>query len=193
MKGSTNMGDIYTKTTNCINEQIMKSFLKVEKSHLLNIVRRGLTMLVPIIMVGAVAHAILYFPNDSFSHLITERYAWISTLLEMVYKGTFGMFSMILVVALAVSYAMEKNEAIDKMFFYAITAIASFGTQLVMSSEEKVWEILGNQGCFVAMMVGLLASVLFSKLQNIEFISFSFLKNGSGNFRFFQHIKCIVF
>ena len=171
MKGSTNMGDIYTKTTNCINEQIMKSFLKVEKSHLLNIVRRGLTMLVPIIMVGAVAHAILYFPNDSFSHLITERYAWISTLLEMVYKGTFGMFSMILVVALAVSYAMEKNEAIDKMFFYAITAIASFGTQLVMSSEEKVWEILGNQGCFVAMMVGLLASVLFSKLQNIEFIS----------------------
>ena len=165
------MGDIYTKTTNCINEQIMKSFLKVEKSHLLNIVRRGLTMLVPIIMVGAVAHAILYFPNDSFSHLITERYAWISTLLEMVYKGTFGMFSMILVVALAVSYAMEKNEAIDKMFFYAITAIASFGTQLVMSSEEKVWEILGNQGCFVAMMVGLLASVLFSKLQNIEFIS----------------------
>lgn len=171
MKGSTNMGDIYTKTTNCINEQIMKSFLKVEKSHLLNIIRRGLTMLVPIIMVGAVAHAILYFPNDSFSHLITERYAWISTLLEMVYKGTFGMFSMILVVALAVSYAMEKNEAIDKMFFYAITAIASFGTQLVMSSEEKVWEILGNQGCFVAMMVGLLASVLFSKLQNIEFIS----------------------
>lgn len=171
MKGSTNMGDIYTKTTNCLNEQIMRSFLKVEKSHLLNIVRRGLTMLVPIIMVGAVAHAILYFPNDSFSHLITERYAWISTLLEMVYKGTFGMFSMILVVALAVSYAMEKNEAIDKMFFYAITAIASFGTQLVMSSEEKVWEILGNQGCFVAMMVGLLASVLFSKLQNIEFIS----------------------
>ena len=118
MKGSAGMGDSYTKTTKCFDEHVMNLFLEVEKSHLLNIVRRGLTMLVPIIMVGAMAHAILYFPNDSFSHLITERYVWISSLLEMVYKGTFGMFSMILVVALAVSYAMEKNEAIDKMFFY---------------------------------------------------------------------------
>ena len=165
------MGKIFTKTANCFNEQVMRLFLKVEKSHLLNIVRRGLTMLVPVIMVGAVAHAILYFPNDSFSYLITEKYTWIASLLDMVYRGTFGMFSMILVVALAISYAMEKNEAIDKMFFYVITAIASFGTQLVMAEEEKVWEILGNQGCFVAMVVGLLSSVLFSKLEKIESIS----------------------
>lgn len=165
------MGNIYNKTTKGFDEYIMNLFLKVERSHLLNIVRRGLTMLVPIIMVGAMAHAVLYFPNDSFSYLITERYSWVASLLDMVYKGTFGMFSMILVVALAVSYAMEKNEAIDKMFFYAITAIASFGTQLVMLEEEKVWELLGNQGCFVAMMVGLLASVIFSRLQKIEYIS----------------------
>lgn len=165
------MGKILTKTKNCFNEQVMKLFFKVEKSHLLNIVRRGLTMLVPVIMVGAVAHAILYFPNDFFSYLITEKYAWIANLLELVYRATFGMFSMILVVALAISYAMEKNEAIDKMFFYAITAIASFGTQLVTVEEEKVWEILGNQGCFVAMLVGLLASVIFSKLQKVECIS----------------------
>lgn len=165
------MGKILTKTKNCFNEQVMKLFFKVEKSHLLNIVRRGITMLVPVIMVGAVAHAILYFPNDFFSYLITEKYAWIANLLELVYRATFGMFSMILVVALAISYAMEKNEAIDKMFFYAITAIASFGTQLVTVEEEKVWEILGNQGCFVAMLVGLLASVIFSKLQKVECIS----------------------
>lgn len=128
-------------------------------------------MLVPVIMVGAVAHAVLYFPNEFFSYLITDKYAWIANLLELVYRATFGMFSMILVVALAISYAMEKNEAIDKMFFYAITAIASFGIQLVTVEEEKVWEILGNQGCFVAMVVGLSASVIFSNLQKVECIS----------------------
>lgn len=165
------MGKIFTKTQNCFNQQVMKLFFKVEKSHLLNVVRRGLTMLVPVIMVGAVAHAILYFPNDAFSYLITEKYVWIANLLELVYRATFGMFSMILVVALAISYAMEKNEAVDKMFFYAITAIASFGVQLVTVEEEKVWEILGNQGCFVAMVVGLSASVIFSKLQKVECIS----------------------
>ena len=66
MKGGISMGDIYNKTTKGFDEYIMNLFLKVERSHLLNIVRRGLTMLVPIIMVGAMAHAVLYFPNDSF-------------------------------------------------------------------------------------------------------------------------------
>ena len=161
---------IFAETENIFKERTMSLFLRIENSHLLSIVRRALTMLVPVIMVGAIAHAIHYFPIDAFNYFITEQQPWIATLLEMVFQGTFGMFSMILVVALAISYAMERNEAIDKMFFYAITAIASFGTQLVMADSDMVWDILGNQGCFVAMVVGLLSSVIFSKLQQIESI-----------------------
>lgn len=152
-------------------QQVMKMFLKIENSHLLSIIRRGLTMLVPIIVVGAVAHAILYFPNKTFIYWITERHAWIAAFLEMVYQGTFGMFSMILVVALAISYAVELGETIDKMFFYAITAIASFGTQLIVADSNVVWDMFGNQGCFVAMVVGLLSSVMFSRLERIDRIS----------------------
>lgn len=162
---------IFAETENFFKERVMKIFFKIENSHLLSIIRRGLTMLVPVIVVGALAHAILYFPNALFTYWITEQQAWISAFLEMVYRGTFGMFSMILVVALAVSYSIEQGEAIDKMFFYAITAIASFGTQLVVVDSETVWNILGNQGCFVAMVVGLISSFIFSKLDRIEIIS----------------------
>lgn len=162
---------ILTERETLFNDRIMKLFFKIENSHLLSIIRRGLTMLVPVIVVGAVAHAILYFPNESFTYWITEQQAWIAAFLKMVYQGTFGMFSMILVVALAVSYSVERGEAIDKMFFYAITAIASFGTQLVVVDSNMGWDILGNQGCFVAMVVGLLSSAIFSKLESIESIS----------------------
>ena len=162
---------ILTERETLFNDRIMKLFFKIENSHLLSIIRRGLTMLVPVIVVGAVAHAILYFPNESFTYWIKEQQAWIAAFLKMVYQGTFGMFSMILVVALAVSYSVERGEAIDKMFFYAITAIASFGTQLVVVDSNMGWDILGNQGCFVAMVVGLLSSAIFSKLESIESIS----------------------
>lgn len=162
---------ILTETENLFNDRVLKLFLKIENSHLLSIVRRGLTMLVPIIVVGAVAHAILYFPNETFTYWITERYVWIAMLLEMIYRATFGMFSMLLVVALAVSYSVEQGETIDKMFFYAITAMASFGTQLIVADSNAIWDILGNQGCFVAMVVGLLSSVMFSRLERIECIS----------------------
>ncbi|MGN0140942.1 MAG: PTS sugar transporter subunit IIC/EAL domain-containing protein [Roseburia sp.] len=162
---------IFVKTENLFKDQVMKMFLKIENSHLLSIIRRGLTMLVPFIVVGAVAYAILYFPNEAFTYWITIRHVWIATFLEMVYRGTFGMFSMIFVVTLAISYAIEQGETNDKMFFYAITAVASFGTQLVMADNNAVWDILGNQGCFVAMVVGLLSSFIFSRLEQLESLS----------------------
>ena len=162
---------IFVHTEKFFSERAVKLLLKIEDSHLLSVIRRALTMLVPVIVVGAVAYAILYFPVDAFHYWITEEQTWIASLLDMVYQGTFGMFSVILVVALAISYALERNEAIDKMFFYAITAIASFGTQLVMAEQDQLWDILGNQGCFVAMVVGFFSCVMFSRLQKVDFIS----------------------
>lgn len=154
-----------------IKKHMMKSFYKIESSHLLSVVRRGLTMIVPILVVGAVAYAILYFPNEAFRFLITEKFAIISKLLENIYQGTFGMFSMGLVISLSISYAMEKGEEIDKIIFYIATAIASFGTQIGMVDEETKLDILGNTGCFFALIVGLLSCFMFSKLKEIECIS----------------------
>lgn len=154
-----------------IKKHMMKSFYKIESSHLLSVVRRGLTMIVPILVVGAVAYAILYFPNEAFRFLITEKFNIISKLLENIYQGTFGMFSMGLVISLSISYAMEKGEEIDKIIFYIATAIASFGTQIGMVDEETKLDILGNTGCFFALIVGLLSCFMFSKLKEIECIS----------------------
>ena len=164
---------VFTNSGNEFENQIMKIFLKIEESHLLSIVRRGLTMLIPIIMVGGLAHAIHYFPNAAVNYLITERFAWIGELCEMAYQATFGLFSLMLTATIAISYAMEENESLDRIIFYVVTAIASFGTQLVAADEEVLWDVLGNQGCFVAMVVGLLSSALYKKLTKIKKISLS--------------------
>ena len=55
---------ISSDVENQFRERTKKIFFKIEKSHLLNIVRRGLTMLVPVIVLGGVAHAIRHFPNE---------------------------------------------------------------------------------------------------------------------------------
>ncbi len=128
-------------------------------------------MLVPAIVVGAVAYAVLYFPNEMFQALITEQFPGIGGFLEAVYQGTFGMFSMILVVALSISYALEKDETVDKMPYYMITAIASFGAQILMTNEAERLSMIGNQGCFIAMIVGVLSSYLFSRLKDVDILS----------------------
>lgn len=148
--------------------RIIKIFLRIENSRLTSIFRRALMMLVPIIIVGAVAYAMLNFPNKAVEYLITDRYEEIAIFLEIVYMATFGMFSMMLVVALAISYAMEHNKTIDKIFFYVITAIASFGIQLIEADGLLAWEVIGNQGCFVAILSGLVSSMMFFKLDQMD-------------------------
>ena len=46
---------IFAETENFFKERVMKIFFKIENSHLLSIIKRGLTMLVPVIVVGALA------------------------------------------------------------------------------------------------------------------------------------------
>lgn len=154
-------------------KRMMRIFLRIEENEWLSIIRRGLIMLIPAIVVGGIAHAIHYFPNEAVNYLITVRFAWIGELCELLYQSTFGLFSLILATTIAISYAMEQNETPDKIFFYAVTAIASFGTQIAVVEEKHLREILGNQGCFVAMLVGLLASVLYKRFTGIKKISLS--------------------
>lgn len=152
---------------------VMQICMKIESSQLLSIIRSGLSMLLPIIMVGGIAHAIRYFPNDSINYLITEQFAWIGQFCDVIFQATFGMFSLILATTIAISYAVEKNEPLDRIFFYAVTAIACFGTQLAVMDAEQYTDILGNQGCFVAMFVGLLSAKLYHTFGKIEKISLS--------------------
>lgn len=154
-----------------LKKSMMKNFYRIESSHLLSIIRRGLTMLVPVLVVGAMVYAILYFPNADVRYLIEEKVPMISQILQTVYQGTFGMFSMCLVISLSISYAMEKGEEVDKMFFYIIVSVCSFGTQIELAEKEIRADILGNTGCFLAMIVGLSACTMFYHLRKIEAIS----------------------
>lgn len=162
---------IFTKKEKLFKNRLLRLLFNIENSSFLSMIRRALTMLIPMILVGAVAYAILHFPCEAFSHWITEEQTWISAFLEIVYQVTFGMLSMIMVVTLAISYSMERSEPVDKMIFYIITALASFSTQLIGIEKDAMWNILGKTGYIVAMIVGLLSCALFSKLSRIERIS----------------------
>lgn len=154
-----------------LKENMMKIFYKIEDCSVLAVIRRGLTMLVPVLVVGAMACAILYFPNESFQYLIGEQMPVISLILKIIYQGTFGMFSMCLVISLSISYAMEKSEEVDNMFFYITTAVASFGMQIGMVGRETQLDILGYTGSFFALLVGSLSCAMFYRLRKVESIS----------------------
>lgn len=83
----------------------------------------------------------------------------------MVYEGTYGIFSVALVITIAYSYAMEKNESLENVVMYVVVALAAFSAQLNLGTEDFEVAGLGTTGCFAAMFIGYLSCMAFSKLR----------------------------
>lgn len=83
----------------------------------------------------------------------------------MVYEGTYGIFSVALVITIAYSYAMEKNESLENVVMYVVVALAAFSAQLNLGTEDFDVAGLGTTGCFAAMFIGYLSCMAFSKLR----------------------------
>ena len=90
--------------------------------------------------------------------------------LQNIYQGTFGLFSLLLVIVLAVCYGMERNEPQDKVASYVIVALGAYGVQLNIGSADFAAAI-GAGGSFSAMFIALFACYLYEKLRKVSALS----------------------
>lgn len=148
---------------------IRTKIYKIEESFLITVIKHGMSMMIPFILVGGLSNALLYFPIQSYQQFICEsNFKWISYLLSIMVQGTFGIFSIATVVALSLSYAMEKNEPYELNGMYVMVALGAFCTQLNIGTERFNINELGVSSCFSAIVVTLLACFLFHKLRKIK-------------------------
>lgn len=149
-----------------------KIVYKLEENFLLMVIRHGLVMMIPFILTGGMACALYNFPVEAYQQFINgESFGWIGWLLNVVYQGTFGCFSVALVIALSMSFAMEKNEPTDKVVLYVIVAIAAYGTQLGIGTEHFNADIIGVTGCFLSIVVSVISCYLFYWLKSVKWLT----------------------
>lgn len=152
-----------------MRETIKRQILKFENSFFSRVVRRALSMMIPLVLAGGMACAIRNFPIPGYQQMMS--YGILHPLylfLTMIYSGTFGMFSMALVVALACSYAMERNEALESVVLYVVVAVVAFGVQINIGTEKFDSTALGAKGCFAAMVVSYLACECYMRLCRLQ-------------------------
>ncbi|CDE46276.1 pTS system lactose/cellobiose family IIC component [Clostridium sp. CAG:411] len=157
-----------------MRERLKAIIFKIEKIYFLNVVRHGLVMLIPLILIGGTASALLNLPIPQYQAFITSaHFRWIHTLLSVSYAGTFGLFSMALVITTSLSFAMEKNETPDKIANYIIIALLSYGVQLNMISSDFKTTDLGVTGCFTALFVSILSCYMYDFLKRKPIFQFT--------------------
>ena len=72
----------------------------------------------------------------------------VQVILNMIYQGTFGLFSLALVITLSLCYGMERNQMVEKAAMYVVVALGAYGTQLNIGSEYFDISDLGITGSF---------------------------------------------
>ena len=164
-----------------MKEKVRKVTYKIEDNFFFTVIRNGLTMMIPLILIGGIACALMNLPFPGYTEFIRqEKVAWLYDLFDTVYQGTFGLFSVVLVITLSLSYGMEQNESVDKVAMYVIVALGAFGTQLNIGSSKFSIENLGSKGSFSAMVIALFSCFCYSKLKEKAVLTLKNYTTGMG-------------
>lgn len=154
------------------NEKWIKLSLKIENNFFLTVVRRGLTMMIPLLLVGGISCALINLPFVDYSSDFMKNYLHgVISVLTSVYQGTFGLFSLALVITFSLSYGMERNETVDKIAMYIIVALGAYGAQLGLGTNHFDIESLGTTGGFTAIFVTLVSCYLYQKIREVPMLN----------------------
>lgn len=149
-----------------INAKIKKISYQIENNFFLTVIRHALTLMIPFILTGGIACALMNLPFVDYSIQIGQSdLMWLYRIFETVYQGTFGLFSLVLAIVLALSYGMERNETVDKIALYIVVGVGAFGAQLNVGNEAFDIGNLGEQGSFSAMLIVLTSCYMYDKLK----------------------------
>ena len=153
-----------------MKEKIKKITFKLESSFIATVIRHGLAVMIPFVLTGGIANALLNFPIEAYQKFINDTL--LSHFLETVYIGTFGLFSFAMLIALSTSYCMEKNMTIDKTILYVLVSIGAFGAQFYNAHGTYNIDMLDVKGCFFAIITSLVSCALLERLQKIPQLNF---------------------
>ncbi len=157
-----------------MREKLYRATYKIEDNFFLTVVRHGLTMMIPFLLVGGIACALLNLPFSGYqAFLALPQCAPITSFLTMINQGTYGLFSIAVVVTISLSYGMERNERPDQIAMYLVVSLGAYGTQLNLSSEDFNLSLLGVSGCFSALLIALFSCYFFTFLRKCTAFSLS--------------------
>ena len=144
-----------------MKDKIKEFTYKLESSFLLAVIEHGLAMMIPFVLIGGLASAMANFPIEQYQNFIANTL--FEKILNTIYIGTFGLFSMAMVISLCASYCMERNMTVDKTVMYVLVGLCSYGAQLYTPNAQYNFEMLGVKGCFFGITTALISCHLLDK------------------------------
>ena len=139
---------------------------------LLTAVRRGLILMIPIVLIGSIALLFTSFPVPQYQALMERLFgpAW-KGFFTYVHDGTIGILSLSMVICISYSYMTElkaRKDAGIHPIIASCVSLCSFIALFGISKAEFSITNFGVMGVFFAILTAVTASILFYRLSLIK-------------------------
>ena len=161
-----------------MENRVLKATNKIEKSCAFGAIRKGMVMLIPLLVVGYGALMIMSLPIAGYQDFIAHIWSGhVMDMLQFIYHGVNDIFAVLLAVTTSVSYALIKSrkksgfvETGDAIVL-AVVTLASFAGCAGIQYGSFSIKAFSNMNTFTALFVSLGAGFLYFKLKDINFMS----------------------
>ncbi|NLM01048.1 MAG: PTS sugar transporter subunit IIC/EAL domain-containing protein [Treponema sp.] len=140
----------------------MNLLKKLESSKIVQAVKCGLVMILPIVLIGCFALAFRTLPINIYQKLLSGVFS--STLVpifEFINSATFGLFSVYLVIAISWCYIQNWSKEIIYISAFPLVAVVCFSITIGVGKSMVYEDLLGIKGTFSAIFSALISTRLF--------------------------------
>lgn len=167
----------------------------LEKSGMLLSIRKGLTLIIPFLLIGSFALIITSLPVPAYQNAMTSVFGahW-KYIFFAIYSGTFGILSVIMVMTVSYCYAGEYSNDGQVYVNPMIAAVVSLCSLLTLSgfgSGHFSLSSFGVTGLFSAIIVAALSAKTFIGLSRLKRLHVRAFTDGA-NAAFNDAVSAIV-
>ncbi|GFZ27459.1 PTS sugar transporter subunit IIC [Lactobacillus corticis] len=157
-----------SNSSSWVNKHIVPVAGKISQFRPLIAIRDGLTLALPLIIIGSFFTILASFPITAWTNFISKTVinnVSISAVFAKISNGSFGIMGLVAAFGVAQSYASQKK--VDGTSAGILSAAAFFiVTPSITSSGKTVLEgmpykYLGSNGLFVAIIIGLISASIY--------------------------------
>lgn len=151
---------------------LIKISMIIEEKTMFLAIKKGLIMIIPIIIIGSFSMVLKYMPLTLYQEFISKFGGGIIySFLDILYSVTFGVLSLYVVIAISYSYSVISLKNKINSILLPIISICSYLIIIGLDNNKFNMTLISNRGMFTAILISVISSKIYIKIINSKFIN----------------------
>ncbi len=151
---------------------LIKISMIIEEKTMFLAIKKGLIMIIPIIIIGSFSMVLKYMPLTLYQEFILKFGGGIIySFLDILYSVTFGVLSLYVVIAISYSYSVISLKNKINSILLPMISICSYLIIIGFDNNKFNMTLISNRGMFTAILISVISSKIYIKIINSKFIN----------------------